>query len=519
MCGLAGFSFVDDALLERMSAALQHRGPDDRGEHTEPGFSLCHRRLAIVDPTERGRQPMYDEDQHLAAVVNGEIYNYPELRDRLVQQGHRLRSECDSEVVLHLFQEHGPDCFAMLDGMFALALLDRRERCLYLATDHLGIKNLYWTVNHGRLIFSSDLRPLLQCEQVDAEPDQAALDDILTYGYTPSPAAPIRGMQLLQPGTYLCWREGRHSIERYHAFTRAAVDATPERLLELVDQAVAKCLMSDVPLAVALSGGLDSTLVLALAARRHPQIQALYLEVPGMESELEAARQAAGHVGVPLTELRLTDYDLEAHLPAIVRSHEVPQDTGSMVPKWYLAREASRRGLKVVLGGSGADEVWYGYRRHPWLHAQIVDGRPTRELEQDYFERFMLRYGRGDPWLLDAYRRESPWVDICAYFDVFHELPYYHNRRLDKMFMAFGVEYRPCLLDRALVQFGLNCPLLTKLEGGRRKAFLRKAAALVLPGELCDRPKVPLKIQQVVEDERGWLEWLIGIWKQELLNR
>lgn len=520
MCGIAGFSYVDDRLLERISAGLQHRGPDDRGEHTEPGLSLCHRRLAIVDLSDRGRQPMYDEQGQLVAVVNGEFYNYRELRDWLVGRGHVLQSDCDSEVVLHLFQELGPSCFNMLEGMFALALKDRRDDTLYLATDHLGIKNLYYTTSGGKLHFSSDLRPLMLREGADLDhgPDQRALSDILTYGYIPSPAAPVQGIQLLEPGTYLAWNEGHAALHRYHAFSPSPANPSPERLLQLVDRAVTKCLMSDVPVAVALSGGLDSALVLALAARQHPEITALCLELPGEAQETDAAREVASHLGVPLTELRLADYDVQADLPAILRSHEVPQDTGSMIPKWYLAREASRLGFKVVIGGSGADETWYGYRRHPWLYEQLAGGRPSEELARAYFERWIRRYGAGDPWLFDHYQREKPWVDLCAFFDVFLELPYYHNRRLDKLFMAFGVEYRPCLLDRELVDFSLNCPLALKLDGGVRKSLLRKAAALVLPADLCYRPKVPLKIRQVIEDERGWLEHLIQLWKQELLD-
>jgi asparagine synthase (glutamine-hydrolysing) len=513
MCGIYGFTWGDSQLIGRMSERLAHRGPDGNGIFVDSGISLGCQRLAIIDLSDAARQPMFNENRSLALVYNGEVYNATSIREALVGRGHRFASTTDGEVIVHAFEEYGTDSFALYDGMFAFALYDLRSRALYLVTDHLAIKNLYFTALNGDLLFASECKALFEHPAVGPIIDESVLENIWTYGYNPSPATPFRGIRCLQPGTYLLWKDGAASLHRYWDFRRTGCGADARTLLRALEESVRERLVADVPVAILLSGGLDSSLVLALAVRHRPDLKAFALGFSEDDNEFEYARLAARTFGVDCEEILLSGCDIEADLDKIVFHQETPQDMGSVVPKWYLARRIAQEGYKVVLGGSGADETWFGYRRHPGLHGMLMQEPPPPDLSRRYFDSYVLRQP-GPDWLYEEYLSDAPWYDVCMYFDVFHEIPYYHNPRLDKTFMAWGLEYRIPFLDRELVEMSLNTPRDVKMGPSVDKHLLREAARSLLPPEIVSRSKNPLKIPEVVQNRGGWQTKLVDVWKR-----
>jgi asparagine synthase (glutamine-hydrolysing) len=512
MCGIAGFTWADEVLIKRMAERLSHRGPDGDGVLVDNKVSLACKRLAIIDLSASARQPIFNEDHSLVLCYNGEIYNSPPLIDDLIKRGHRFTSKTDGEVIIHAFEEHGVDSFKLYDGMFAFALYDRRSGTIYLVVDHLGIKNLYFTFLDGNLLFASECKALFEHPQVVPVANQEVIDNIWAYGYNPATSTVFRNIRCLEPGTFLTWKDKTVSFHQYWHFKRTGRSADVSVLRGLLEESVRERLEADVPIAVLLSGGLDSSVVLSLAAKYRPDVKAFALGFSAENNEFEYSRQMAKLCGVDYEEILLSDCDVESDLNRMIYHQETPQDMGSVVPKWYLAERIAKEGYKVVLGGSGTDETWFGYRRHTGLFNMPKEHPELLDISRPYFDTQVLKQP-GSDWLYKEYLRESPWYDMCMYYDVFHEIPYYHNPRLDKTFMAWSLEYRMPFLDRALVELSLNTPSQAKMGPGVHKYLLREVAKALLPQEIVERPKNPLKIPQVVQDRNSWQEKLITVWR------
>lgn len=394
MCGICGAASVDPrhpidrALVGSMLERLAHRGPDGEGSAFPRGAALGHRRLAVIDLSEAAAQPMPNEDGTILAVVNGEIYNHRVLRAGLETKGHRFRSRSDVEVLVHLYEDLGPEAVKRLEGMFAFALWDERAGRLLLGRDTLGEKPLYYHESPERILFASELGALLADPSIETAPDEDAIESYLTFRFVPSPATGLRGVFKLPPGHLLLWERGRKRIERYAAPPRpdeartlrlsgdpgSSPEIAPPLVRQTMRRAVADRLESDVPIGVLLSGGLDSAIVAleAAAASTKGPLQTFtvgFEEIDYDESEQAAA--IARLIGAKHHAVRLRP-DLVSELPTMVAHYGEPFGDSSAAAVWFLAREV-RRTVTVALGGDGGDELFGGYDRHKAirLHAAL----------------------------------------------------------------------------------------------------------------------------------------------------
>lgn len=515
MCAIAGFTWEDKELLKRMLSSLGHRGPDGEGSFINKDLSLGHRRLAIIDLSEKAKQPLFNEDGSLVIVCNGEIYNYNELRQLLISKGHNFYSQTDTEVILHLFEEYQTKSFSLLNGMFAFVLYDKKTEELFLVVDHLGIKNIYYSLVGEDLIFASECKAILESSRIKKDINEPVLEDIITYGYSPSSQTPFKQIKLLEPGSFLHKSKNKVTFNRYHQFKRKNIKYSDQKLYQLLEQSVQKRLISDVPVAFISSGGIDSSAIVALASKYSSNLKVFSLGFSKEDNEFYYSRILADRFKLDYTEILLDNLDINSEIPKVLYYQETPQDTGSMLANWYLAKEIAKSGYKVILGGDGADETWGGYSRHPGMYELLSRSKSFfgNGINRAYFEKYIMKHP-GDPWLFAKFLKEKPKYDICSFFDIFHEIPYYHNVRLDKLFMAWGIEYRPPFLDTELVNFSLNIPLRQKMQGGKRKFLLRSAMKELLPKEILQRPKQPLKIPQVIEDSLKWQHYIIQAWKE-----
>ncbi len=378
MCGLAGIfhpsgaGSVDAALLRRMTTSLRHRGPDGEGFHLEPGIGLGHRRLAIIDPA-GGEQPMFNEDLSVAITFNGEIYNAADLRPELEALGHRFRSRCDTEAIIHAWESFGPACLDRLTGQFAFAIWDRNRRTLFLARDHFGKKPLYYATDRaGRCVFASELSALAEVAALSRTPDPAAIEDFFTFGYVPDPASIFREIRKLPPAHCLEWRAGEAmpAPRRYWQVPLQRI-ALPEteattQLIELLSAATARRLVSDVPLGAFLSGGVDSSAVVAFAARaRTTPLDTFTMGFDGAEDETPYAAAVAARYGTRQHNARAAAIDLIDAARTMGKVFGEPFGDIS-APPTHAVCALARRHATVALSGDGGDEVFAGYRRYRW---------------------------------------------------------------------------------------------------------------------------------------------------------
>ena len=385
MCGIVGQARsdgreVDPALLGRMCAALEHRGPDSRGIHAGGPAGLGIQRLRVID-VEHGDQPIYNEDRSVAVVLNGEIYNFRELRQRLERAGHRFATAGDTEAIVHLYEEEGPECVSSLDGMFAFALWDQRRRRLVVARDRVGKKPLFYSFDDGTLSFASELAALLQNREISREVDHAALDGYLALGYVPAPRSAFRAVRKLEPATTMVLEDGRLSHHRYWQLDYGSkLDfSDPAELHEEIRQALRRAvkrrLISDVPLGAFLSGGIDSSAVVGAMAEASSGPVRTFSIGFGAErfNELPHARRVAELFDTEHHEA-VVEPDAVDLAPKLVRHYGEPFADSSAIPSFHLA-EMTRRHVTVALNGDGGDESFAGYSRYA---ANVLGGRLER---------------------------------------------------------------------------------------------------------------------------------------------
>jgi asparagine synthase (glutamine-hydrolysing) len=527
MCGILGIAAarpIDPARLDLVDL-MRHRGPDGAGRHSGERVGLAMRRLAIID-LETGDQPVANETGDVVCVLNGEIYNYRELRAELVAAGHAFRGEGDVEVVPHLYEEYGEACFERLRGMFAAAVWDERRARLVLARDRLGIKPLYLAELPEGLAFASEIAPLLALGASD-EADPEALADYLALGYVPGQATGLRGVRRLFPGHVLV-REDARSREFRFWTPQARVGPLEETLRE----AVRIHLRSDVPLAVLLSGGLDSSLIASLAAAELAEpLRTFSVGFADAEyDERPYARAVAEAVGSRHQEL-IVETSIADDLPEIAASLEQPLADPAAIPLWYLCRAVASE-VKVALAGDGGDEVFGGYSRYAWDRRAAQLGRllPTWALArafdrlpqgegrknlprrivkllrhagkpeaERYFSWFALQDGRADRFeqlFAEAPASLSP-LGRLQYVDLHSMLTDNLMLKADKLSMAHSLELRVPFLDHEVVEAGLGLPESEKVRGVRTKVAIRRLVAERLPRKIASRPKqgfdVPLE--------------------------
>lgn len=375
MCGIAGIinskamESPRRAVIERMLGTLRHRGPDDRAVHIDGNVALGHARLSIID-LESGRQPLFNEDDSVAVVCNGEIYNYRELRKELIAAGHRFRTNSDCEVLVHLWEEHGPDMLAKLRGMFAFVLYDRNTKTLFGARDHFGQKPLFYAQSAEQFAFASEIKALLTLPGASRELDAGALDRFLFYKYVPAPATLFQSVRQLPAGHCFELKDGRFQVSRYwqpsyETETTLRDDEHLDRIESALEAGIARHLVSDVPVAVFLSGGLDSSLITAMAARSYNRrLQTFSISFPDAKddesrfAELASREFDTEHHAVPFRPETVRET-----LETIGRIYDQPLADSAALPLLHLSRLAGEH-VKVVLTGDGGDEIFGGYRKY-----------------------------------------------------------------------------------------------------------------------------------------------------------
>ena len=556
MCGIAGWiaeaqSPLREGTLASMLQAIAHRGPDDQGmcsfrcAGTGHRVFLGHRRLAIIDP-EGARQPMCDPAAGLALTFNGEIYNFRELRDELCRLGYRFTRDSDTEVLLRAYQHWEGEVVHHLRGMFAFAIWDARNERLFLARDRFGEKPLFIYEDRNGLYFASEIKALLRIPDIRTGVSPEAVWDYLAYRYVPGPKTLFRGIRKLMPGTSAVWERGRLKESRYWT----APDCRPcssERprndvvmdFLSRLDEAVKLEMVSDVPFGAFLSGGLDSSTIVALMSRHNSMVKTFSVgfgESP--YSELSYAAEVARHFGAAHHELVVTHHDIIEQLPKLVAFRDAPVSEPSDIPIYMLAREAARS-VKMVLTGEGSDEILGGYPKHIFerfapgyqLLPGIVRHRLVAPLTQalpygfrraktavtnlnieDWRERYVRWFGalsrrerdtlsvlrlNGTPVSnippFDADPRNSTLRRIL-YFDQTSWLPDNLLERGDRMTMAASIEARVPFLDHELAAFVSSLPDNFRVRGLRSKWILREAGKQLIPTHILKRPKVGFRV-------------------------
>jgi asparagine synthase (glutamine-hydrolysing) len=556
MCGLCGVALadpratVDPVVIARMRESIHHRGPDDAGAYTRGRVGLGHQRLSIID-LGHGHQPMANEDETVWITYNGEVFNHAELRPSLLARGHTLRTQCDTEVIIHQYEEDGAAAAVKLRGMFAYAIWNERRQVLVLARDRTGIKPLYYAVTPGGdLIFGSEIKAIFASGMLEPQLDDRAVAEFFALGSSSRDTTLYRGVKKLEPGHTLTWHDGHVQVARYWTLPPASAASSASNLdigsaakefwVRFVE-AVDITLMSDVPLGVFLSGGVDSSLI--VAAMRELGVSELRTFSVGFAeadaSELPFARFVASTFRTDHHEVMCDARQFFDALPRLTRYRDQPLTFSASIPLYFVS-ELAASSVKVVLTGEGSDELFGGYGRYAralWNHrlAHVLDrslpgplrrglARAVGRFGDDYFgsrvkRSFLARRGTFEDAYLDSFadfdrarrlellgvtRAASAYQDIAGLFDRellaanpleamlrFDQATYLEEllAKQDQMSMATSIESRVPFLDHHLIEWAAQLPPHVKLDGGTGKALVKRAAERVLPRSITHAPK------------------------------
>jgi len=562
MCGICGqlnFARNDPVELEtirRMTQTMVHRGPDDEGYFISGAVGLGFRRLSIIDLA-GGHQPMSDAEETIWVILNGEIYNFKELRVQLEKRGHRFRTNSDTEVIIHGYKEWGAEVLKHLNGMFGLAIWDVKNHRLVVARDAMGIKLIYYRIANGQLTFGSEIRAVLAAQDSKPEVNPVALNLFLRFRYTPSPLTIFRDVRKLAPGTMLVVEDGKWREERWYNYTpvpfstpKEEKEATRE-LLELYRAAVRRHLLSDVPVGILLSGGLDSGLLLALMNEEGgpwPAYTIGYGET-FRDDELADAAETASLLGAKHITVKLDQAEFESSLPRIVECLEEPIAASSIVPMYFVSQRA-RQDVKVALIGQGPDELFGGYKRHLGVHygdwwrglpvglrsmiGSAINGLPRNEMLkrgtrslgiENRLKRYQTVFSlapaetiNGLFWddvlpakpaheLVEYWRALLPQMEQTdelggfQLLEIRSSLPDELLMYADKLSMAHSLEVRVPYLDRTVVEYVQRLDASFKIRRGTRKWLHRQVCQSYLPPRILKRKKRGFAVNVV----DGWL--------------
>ena len=561
MCGIGGFSgdFSTD-LLEKMATKIRHRGPDDRGVVFEENdrVGLLHQRLSILDLSPAGHQPMWTDDRSACIAFNGEIYNFRELRSKLAQKGYRFNSNSDTEVLLNLYLEYGIDLLSKLNGMYAFAIWDARNKHLFVARDGVGIKPFYYAETNSGFIFASELKSLLVCKEVSRELSAPAIFDYLTYLWCPAPKTILSGVKKLEPGCAMIVTYGRIKKHWRHydlpysgdIDQKISIADAKEQIANSIYTAVERQLVSDVPVGAFLSGGLDSSAIVAFAKKVNPNesFQCFTIEfddavgaMEGMSSDLPYARRVAQHLGVKLNVIQAKP-DIINRLEDMIYHLDEPQGDPAAINAMLICELARKHDIKVLLSGAGGDDIFTGYRRHyaiqqekywgwiPGFARKVLSGASCmlpvsnpklrrlakafayadlssdkrlisyffwlnpmrgRSLFSEQFQQRLKAYSPAEPLesSLQSYHGDQSRINKALYLEAKHFLADHNLNYTDKMSMASGVEVRVPLLDQDLIALAARLPVNYKQNGANGKWIFKKAMEDYLPHDVIYRPK------------------------------
>lgn len=543
MCGINGFNFNQPDLIERMNKKIKHRGPDQEGIYCNEDFSLGHVRLSIIDLSERAKQPLFNEDKSLTLIFNGEIYNFRELREKLIKKDHRFLSQSDSEVILHLYEDYGQECLELLNGMFAFALLDIKKKELFLARDRIGIKPLYYYFDGQKIIFSSEIKAILE-HPIKREIDFNAFNHYFRLHYVPHPLTMFKNIHKLPPASYLSLKNNQIKIKQYWQIDNFQDINSEKEIIEqiqhLMKDSVKRQLISDRPVGIFLSGGIDSTSILGLASELgHKQIKTFSvgfdIEPDKFNFDFEMAKKVSQYYQTDHHELIVSGRDVLQNIEKVIYHLDEPIANATQIATFLLAKLAKQE-VAVVLGGDGGDELFGGYPRYCYSRLADQWQKIPRHLRDNfltnsllnYLEKYLNKYNlqrklnlpvgveryllfmsqkddilekflKPDYWqrnltknfYQEKYFQSYPKKDFEKYFmlvDLWTWLVNESLMRSDKMTMAFGLEQRVPILDYRLAELSAKIPSKYKLEGGGKYIF-KKAMSKYLPDYVLTAPK------------------------------
>jgi asparagine synthase (glutamine-hydrolysing) len=574
MCGIAGIARhssarVTSESLGRMAAAIRHRGPDGYGFYIGRQVGLAHVRLSIIDIA-GGAQPLTNEDGQIIVTYNGEIYNHLELRSELEERGHVFKTRCDTEVLVHGYEEWGVEVLRRLNGQFAFALYDRNKETVFVARDRFGVRPLFYAQRNGDFYFGSEIKAILASGEVDAVMEPRGLNEVLTFWAPRPPRTMFSGIASLEPGTYGLWRDGALWLRHYYELDYPEASEEPrdvvEQLDELMLRSVGARMRADVPVGAYVSGGLDSSITASLAASASPyKLRSFSIAFDDPEfDESEYQREVAEAVGSIHSVATIGPESIAETFPDVVWHTETPLVRTAAVPMYHLARLTRRSGIKVVLTGEGADELFLGYdlfkevsvrrfcmrnpeslgrqrlfdRLYPYLGQQGRGGEFWRRsfLEAgdpgdplfSHLPRFLLtsriqefyspefKAGLSGIDAISELRSSLPtrffaWSSLnqAAYLEMTTLLsPYLLSSQGDRMAMAHGVEGRFPFLDHRLFEFAAALPTSSRLIGLREKEVLRRWAARILPSRIKSRGKQPYRAPDAPSFFASGSEWV-----------
>jgi len=581
MCGICGkLTFdreatVSPSLINSMLATIRHRGPDDQGIRCSENVGLGHRLLSIIGVSS-GHQPLCNEDGTVWVTFNGEIYNYKELRADLIAKGHSFRTQTDTEVIVHLYEECGHECVTKLRGMFAFAIWDERDKILLLARDRIGIKPLYYFVNERCIVFASEIKAILVDEEVEPEIAPEMIDRFLTFLYVPGEETLLKGIRKLAPGTVMIVRDGRVDLRTYwdleFGCVRGSLRNAERELVGLLEETVRLHMMSDVPVGFLLSGGLDSTALLSLASRVAPQTEfpvrsyTVGFGTGGIEDERPYAELAADAFGSRHHDLTISAADFAAFMPNYIWHMEEPVCEPPAIALYYISRLA-REEVKVLISGEGGDEAFAGYPNYRtilWIErikrmlgplagasATCIDVANRMSLRSERVARYApllaapfdsYYYGRTsnpnsyfnssetnlysgdfaervgkDASIagLRAHLSAAPQGDVVnrmLYLDTKMWLPDDLLLKADKMTMANSVELRVPLLDHRILEFAASLPGNFKIRGLATKYIAKRALRGQVPPEIMGRRKAGFPVPY-----EAWLGNELRGWLSDIL--
>ena len=518
MCGICGFNWDNKNLIIKINKALRHRGPDDSGYYINDNISIGHSRLSIIDLSEKGKQPIHNENNSIWIVFNGEIYNYKEIKVELEKKGHAFYTNTDTEVIIHAYEEYGYACLNLLNGQFAFCIYDQDKEELFLARDRFGIKPLYYFIKDGTFIFASELKAILQYK-IKREINRKALNQLFTYRYTIAPYTILKHIFKLNPSHYLKFnlKTNQISIKRYFTLNinnkqPYSLKNIPSKLFELINDSVKLRMIADVPVCSFLSGGLDSSIITGLATKYNSKINTFSV---GFEtsSELKYAKIVSDYFNTIHHQLIITNEDFLNNIDKMIYYMDEPIGDAAFFPTMLISELVSRQ-FKVVLAGEGADEIFGGYDKYKMFYygkklSKII---PKMNYRYDILKRISKYSELTDregyietirvfdseesnkmnlkPVILKKYwNNNGNTFQKMQFFDINTVLPEDFFMKADKMSSAYGLEERVPYMDHRIVSFGLNLPTHLKLFGWNEKYLLKKSFSKFLPKTIIKREK------------------------------
>ena len=542
MCGICGFNWEDKNLIRKMAYVIRNRGPDQEGYFVDKSVSLGHKRLSIIDLSERGKQPMFNEDGSICIIFSGEVYNFQEIRPELEKKGHKFSSNTDTEVIIHAYEEYGVDCLKILNGMFAFAIWDSNKKKLFIARDRLGKRFVYYYFKDGKFLFASEIKALLQCGEIKKEFNEPTLNQFIRWGYALDGSTFFKDIYELKPGHYMIYENNSIHIKKYWDIEdklntieeNKAENYYTKKLRDLLIKSVERRIISDVPLGASLSGGIDSSLIVGIM--KHLKMKNIKTSTIGFghsNDEFAYAKKIAEHCETDHKEIILPYNKMTESMPLVLWSLEIPWSRPAQPAIYHLLKE-TKKYVTVNLVGEGADEIFSGYNRYqvyapmPKYSHVYEENEFNKKLWTDFkkYEKMGLnekiqQISSGvfndklerDSIFKEEYAEETPetsientfgkilrksnksnYLNAALCFECKTSLPGIQLIKLDKLSLASSLEVRAPFLDREVVEFGMEIPSHLKWNGLNKKFILQKIAMEFIPKEIALRKKLPLPV-------------------------